>query len=1137
MQQQTLTNRDYTVAWICALPVERTAGDAMLDALHDPPQQVHREDHNTYQLGRIGKHNVVIACLPLGGYGTTNAAIVAKQIGLSFPCIRFYLLVGVGGGIPSPACDVRLGDVVVSKPENGMGGVVQYDLGKTVKGGRFERTGMLNKPPQLLLTAMAGLQAIHARKRTEIPDYLKDAYEKHPDLAVGYIYQGEENDTLYKAEYEHEDGATCELCPEIELILRTPRGNIYPIIHYGTIASGNQLVKHGVTRDRIGKDVGAICFEMEAAGIVDHFPCLVIRGICDYSDSHKNKRWQPYAALTAAAYAKELLSQISPTSKTPARLSSTEDGIFDIPRILHKNFSGRQTYLEQIRNAFSFPAAEKEGIIISIYGIPGAGKSQLCLKYATDNKKDYKFVFYATASTSEQWLTSCSNIIQGLGLPEAKSDDQNQRKQALKRWLSAKKNWIVVIDDVTSSVVNLLKDTLPQHLGGHIILSTRDKFIATEFSPAEYCIALREMDLKEGKELVLKIYNLPETSENSELAGKISQEVGGLPLALEQGTTSGTRRCWDLGVLLENLQADKQEIVQDRTQDSHHADVVITLGIALSELDPAYLALLNLILFMRPQALPLKFLLDGACELEYKTTNMKEPEHKEISSSRDGKRWGRRFRKRLRTLIPLKAKAQPQPQPRHEERFTDTTRHFIYNSIKKILASKMELDKAVVMLEKSSLVRRGENGDIWVHDLFIEILRKKLEKLECADFIIHAQQIVIGAFPRVSYKTRDTCSSFVVHATEVLTFVIGYNLPDKKTMKTISLVGQYYGGIAKYDEAVRWYEQARSWYEKNLGADELYFDIVWKMGRCSHSQGSMNEAFELHRIAIAGFKKVLGEDHLKTVFVQNDSINILCDMRKYDEAEKRCEQLLVTLKATLGESHEQTFYALANMADIFGKQGQSEKALRYYTKALDGCEKYLHQDHWLVAQVIRRMATVSRDIDGQDYSETLKLYERAVVVSERVHGEEHPVTLTAVSQMAVALSKQGRFDVATEQCKKVLASYERLYGGDNIENIYAFFDMATILCNQHKYDEATQYYKRAIAGSKTIFGEHNWYTLQMIYHLSFNYIDQNEYNEAKLCLEQLLAGYREDFGDEHPKTLSVAEKLRMVTRKLDSSTL
>lgn len=58
---------------------------------------------------------------------------------------------------------------------------------------------------------------------------------------------------------------------------------------------------------RLAKELGAYCVEMQAAGLMNDFPCLVIRGICDYADSHKNKEWQGYATAVAAAYTKELL--------------------------------------------------------------------------------------------------------------------------------------------------------------------------------------------------------------------------------------------------------------------------------------------------------------------------------------------------------------------------------------------------------------------------------------------------------------------------------------------------------------------------------------------------------------------------------------------------------------------------------------------------------------------------------------------------------------------------------------------------------------------------------------------------------------------------------------------------------------
>jgi nucleoside phosphorylase len=137
----------------------------------------------------------------------------------------------------------------------------------------------------------------------------------NPRLRPKFSYQGAENDQLFQAEYDHVGGGTtCEQCDVSRLVVRPTRDSPDPVVHYGTIASGNQVMRHGGTRDRLSREFGVLCFEMEAAGLMNDFPCVVIRGICDYADSHKNKRWQEYAAATAAAYAKELLS-VMPTDR------------------------------------------------------------------------------------------------------------------------------------------------------------------------------------------------------------------------------------------------------------------------------------------------------------------------------------------------------------------------------------------------------------------------------------------------------------------------------------------------------------------------------------------------------------------------------------------------------------------------------------------------------------------------------------------------------------------------------------------------------------------------------------------------------------------------------------------------------
>ncbi len=322
----------YTVGWIAALSLELAAATAMLDEEHEKPRGFEKPstDHNTYTWGRIEGHNVVIASLAAGVYGTTSAATTAMSMLHSFPHIRVGLMVGIGAGIPwlERDRDIRLGDVVVCQPNGKNGGVLQYDLRKAKIKDKIEPMGFLNLPPQALLTALSTLQAQLERKPSKVPGFLEEMERNNPQMArskpgkPSYKHQGTENDRLFKSKYEHVGGLSCDNCDPSQQIIRIKRDSEEPEFHYGIIASGNTLIKDGVTRDSILQhtdEENIFCFEMEAAGLMNNFPCLVIRGICDYVDSHKNDRWQRYAAATAAGYAKEFLGVVpsEDLKKTP----------------------------------------------------------------------------------------------------------------------------------------------------------------------------------------------------------------------------------------------------------------------------------------------------------------------------------------------------------------------------------------------------------------------------------------------------------------------------------------------------------------------------------------------------------------------------------------------------------------------------------------------------------------------------------------------------------------------------------------------------------------------------------------------------------------------------------------------------
>ena len=311
MSRKRLSHEEYTVGWICPLKVEKVAALEMLDEEHERLEQL-PADHNVYNLGSIGGHNVVIAGLHQAG--NSPAAIVVARMTTTFPNLKFGLLVGIGGGVPrkTDSGTIRLGDVVVSKPTGTHSGAVQYDHGKA-EAGHFKRMGVLAPPPTVLLNAALDLEAQRERMWEDpVAENIKRINTNIPGLRK-YRHPGPEYDHLYPPTYIHPDPKlSCDECRcDATQCVQRPSSDederdSRVVVHMGTIASGELVIRNGELRDSLAKEYGVLCFEMEAAGALTDFPCIVIRGVSDYSDSHKNDRWHGYAAAAAAAYARQL---------------------------------------------------------------------------------------------------------------------------------------------------------------------------------------------------------------------------------------------------------------------------------------------------------------------------------------------------------------------------------------------------------------------------------------------------------------------------------------------------------------------------------------------------------------------------------------------------------------------------------------------------------------------------------------------------------------------------------------------------------------------------------------------------------------------------------------------------------------
>ena len=329
----------FRVAIICALSLEAGHVQAVLDRCWEDEGEHYGKapgDQNAYTTGVIGRHNVVLAYMP--GMGNNNAAAVAAGLRSSFLNIQLALVVGICGAVPTCAEtkeDVVLGDVIISTA------VIQYDFGRQYPSG-FRRKRSVEDS---LGRANPEIRAMIAKMKTrpnlkKMKDQLKKYLKELQTEVFQAKYPGEALDRLFESTYVHQHrvkeeschqcGDTVETCSKSceDLGCERSRSVIrsrsqhsqtsnndnvvaehIPSIHFGRFGSGNTVLKSGEERDKLAKLDGFTAFEMEGAGVWEQFPTVVIKGACDYADSHKNQEWQEYAAATAAAGMKAFLKE------------------------------------------------------------------------------------------------------------------------------------------------------------------------------------------------------------------------------------------------------------------------------------------------------------------------------------------------------------------------------------------------------------------------------------------------------------------------------------------------------------------------------------------------------------------------------------------------------------------------------------------------------------------------------------------------------------------------------------------------------------------------------------------------------------------------------------------------------------
>ncbi|KAL2782503.1 hypothetical protein BJX66DRAFT_331145 [Aspergillus keveii] len=965
---------EFAIAIICALTLEADAIEALFDETYDRLSAIYKKqpgDDNAYFNGRIGSHNVVLCLMPRMGKG--NAASVAASLKISYRKIQVGLIVGICGGAPySPTKEeIFLGDVIISEA------VIEYDFGRQYRGGFVRKTGVkdtLGRPNREIQSLLAGLQPQQSRRdlHAKTLQHLRAIQATQ----ARWCRPSSAEDVLYEASYQHKHyGPTppglclcledpsdevcqaaldtgCEVlgCGEDQIRRRRDSiGNCSPTIHIGIVASADIVMKSGEHRDNLVKSEGVIGFEMEGAGVWNNISCIIIKGVCDYADSHKNKAWQAYAAATGAATAKAFLEYWDPTVWEEVNEFHIPLDLTGVPAI--EEFIGREEELSCLWE-YLRPTSARTRKVAVLHGLGGIGKTQLAIHFARKQKDNFTAIFWLGGRDRSALVSSLSSFLPRLqGWPvDAKAtnkEEAEQRANQVLQWLAQPGNtrWLIIFDNIDeysplqdhSDSGYDIYEFFPKADHGSIIITSRLHGLTELGKP----FPVRKLAYIDATRLLLQssgflAEDITRMGAEQDIIDLV-RLLDGLSLAIVIAGSFMRQTGTNVKEYLELYQTSWSALQSQSGPTRHYqqGNMVQTWMVTYQEVekrDPTAAKLLLLLAFFNNQDIWYKLLESGL------DCSNPPPWFQTAVSSK------LMFKAKIKALVGFSL-----VEIKHQE--GSYSLHPVVQDWCYHVAASNHLTNQLHGLALMSV------GFTVPHNSEREYAVIQQRLLPHANYLINRGR---GDWPVDTIDMWDALNGIgnlysdqgkLQEAEEMYQQALaGYEKalgPDHtSTLQTVNNLGVLYSGQDKLKEAEEMYQRALTGHEKALGPDHTStLNAVGNLGNLYKHQGKLQEAEEMYQRALPGYEKALGPDHTSTLQTVNNLGLLYSNQGRRKEAEEMYQRALAGFEKALGPDHTSTLNTVGNLGNLYLNQGKLQEAQEMYQQALAGKEKALGPDH------------------------------------------------------------------------------------------------------------------------------------------------------------------------------------------------
>ncbi len=779
--------------------------------------------------------------------------------------------------------------------------------------------------------------------------------------------------------------------------------------------------------------------------------------------------------------------------------------LWNVPYQRNPFFTGREELLKHMHLALH---AENTAMLAhpqGITGLGGIGKTQTALEYAYRYRHEYAAVFWVHAETTLTLASSLMELAHVLQLPERDEPDQRIIVEAVLRWLRLHAGWLVIFDNLDDIAV--AEPFLPKTGPGHLLFTTR----AHSLGGIAQRLEVQTMEQETGALFLLRRAGLlPLTDmldraplEENGLAHKISQEMDGLPLALDQAGAYIKETPSTLQEYLTLYETRRNELFQIRgnSEENYPASVATTWALSferISHHNPAAAELLDFCAFLSPDAIPEELLTRGAA-----------------------------------FLSPL---------------------------LQSIAINPLQLDRAIAALLAYSLINRNADANILsIHRLVQAVLQDAMEAQVQSQWIERTIRVVHHEFlfGDMAVEKWPQYERVLPHAIAVTARNKEWDDKLPEMPELLTNTATYLGNRSRYEEAELLYARTLQVLEQALGpehvevassmhnlatvyaeqgnytaAEKLYQRALGirerEMGSAHpevanslHSlailyteQGYYKKAELLHQRALQIREQVLEPGHFDIASSLNSQASLYKDLGKYTKAEQFYQRALSIYKRALGIEHPDVAMCLDNLASLYVEMDNYAEAEQLYQQALQLRERVLGADHASVAMNLNNLATLYSE--QEKYEEAELLYQRALEIYKQKLGPEHPKVASCLNNLATLYKDLGRYAEAEALYQQALHMYAQASGSEHPDVAMCLDNLGTLYREQGKYTEAESLYQRAIQIQEQALGLEHPDVATTLNNLASLYSEQEKYEEAEPLYQRALRMYEGASGAEHP---------------------